>query len=140
MEKNMTVVRTKQELAQAVQNNQSQIVIEGDIVNGIVRLKLVGPLAWTIAAASIATAAYLFAAAPAATVASAPVGGAGGAISFTGAIGTAAAAVAILGIPATTVAIGIAVVAGGIGALTKLREKYKIIEKSKDRVVLQRKG
>ena len=39
----MTVAPTKQELAKDIQNNQSQIVIEGDITP-----ELAGSLAWTI--------------------------------------------------------------------------------------------
>jgi len=39
----------------------------------------------------------------------------------------------------TATAIGIGVASGGVGVLTTIRDKYKIVEKSPGRVVLRRK-
>ena len=46
-------------------------------------------------------------------------------------------AVSVLGLPAATAAVMIAISAGGVGVLNKLR-KYKIIEKTDEKVVLRR--
>lgn len=50
---------------------------------------------------------------------------------------TATAAVSVLGTSVTYSAIAIAVAAGGVGALNKLRN-YKIAEKSEDGIILKR--
>lgn len=133
----MTTVTSKKELAQAVERGESRIEVIGDFANGVVKLKLIGPIAWGIAAAAIGGAVYLYMATPAATATTA---GTGGVISFGAASTSAAAAVTVLGLNATTVAIGIGIAAGGVGVLTKIRDNYKIVEKSNNRVVLERKS
>ena len=70
-----------------------------------------------------------------ADVLSAPLSGG---ISSIAGIAAAPAAVGILGGAATTSAIAIAVAAGGVSALGKLR-KYRVAEKTEGRVVLRRK-
>ena len=134
----MSVVTTKKELANVAKRGESQIIIEGDLAKHVLRIKLIGPIAWAVAFVSIGGAVYFYLATPSATVASAPLGGTVGALSFGAASTSAAAAVTILGIKATTVAIGIAVASGGVGVLTKLRERYKIIDKSENRLVLKK--
>nr|MBQ5526753.1 hypothetical protein [Succinivibrionaceae bacterium] len=71
----------------------------------------------------------------AAAVLSAPITGG---VSGIAGIAAAPAAVGILGGAATTSAIAIAVAAGGVSALGKLR-KYRVAEKTEGRVVLRRK-
>jgi len=132
----MTTVTTKKELAQAIDRESSQIIVEGDLANAVIRIKLVGPLAWTVAFGAIGTAVYLYMATPAATATTA---GAGGTLSFGAASTSAAATVTILGIKATTVAIGVGLASGGVGVLSAMRNKYKITDKSKNRVVLKKK-
>lgn len=135
----MSTVTTKNALANATKRGESEIVIEGDLANQVYRIKLVGPIAWGVAIFSIGGAVYLYLATPAATVVSAPVGGAGGTLSFGAGSAIAVAAASTIGINATIAAIGIAVAAGGIGVLTKLREQYKIVDKSQNRLVLKKK-
>jgi len=55
-----------------------------------------------------------------------------------GAALAAAPAVGILGWPATTAAITIALTGGGVGILNKFR-KYKLIERDDNRIVFKRK-
>ena len=132
----MATVRTKKQLAEAAQEGQNHIIIEGDLVNGVYRIKIIRPIAWGVALVAISGAVYLSMATPAATIASTPLGGV---ISFTAASTSAAAAVTILGLNDTIVAIGIAVFGGGVGVLTTLRSKYTVEEKSSDRLVLKKK-
>ncbi len=135
----MITVKTSKELGEAIKNEESSIYIEGDLKNKVVRIKFTGKLAWAVAGASIAGAVLLYLLTPAATVASAPVAGAGGAVTFTGAAVSAGAAMTILGIPATTAAIAIAVAAGGYGAIISLRDKYKISRKDVNGILLEKK-
>lgn len=135
---NTTVVRTPKELGEAIKSEQDRITIEGSLADKTIRIHATGKVAWAVAFGSIGLAAYSIISAPAATVATAPAGGAGGVISFTGsAVGTGTA-VTVLG-TATYAAIAIAVAAGGVGVLTTLRNKYKIESKEKGKVVLKRK-
>lgn len=62
----------------------------------------------------------------------------GKAITFTGAAGGTAVAAGILG-KAAIAAASIAAASGGVGALTTLRDKYKIVDKSEGKLVLKRK-
>ncbi len=134
----MSIVNTNEQLASATKRGESEIVIEGDLANAIVRIKLIGPLAWGVAFLSLGAAVFLYLATPAATVASAPAAGAGGGISFGAASASAGAAVAVLGINATIAAIGVAVAAGGVGVLTTLRQEYKIASRTTGRLVLRK--
>lgn len=155
------IVQNEAELASALKRHESIIIVEGDLVQKVVRIKATGKLAWTIALGGIAIAgyaAYLSSAAigggaaatgAAATGAAATGAAATGAISFGSAILPVAAPVAvgagaagaatlsILGIPATIAAISIAVAAGGTKILGDLRS-YKIKERSSQRIVLTR--
>lgn len=132
----MRTVRTSKELGEALKNNESYIYVEGDLKNKVLKIKVAGRLAWAIAGGSIATAVALYIATPAATAATA---GVGGAISFTGSAAAASVATTVLGIPATTVAIYIAVAAGGFGAITSLRNNYTIERKDANGMLLKKK-
>lgn len=117
---------TEKELGEALKNQQDTIEIEGDLRNHVVRIKATGKLAWIVAIAAIGFAVVAIIAAP-------TTGGTSAVVGFT----SAPLAVAILGGAATISAISIAVAAGGVGALNSLR-KYKIIEKSDNRLILKR--
>jgi len=132
----MKTVRTSEELGKAIKAQEEFIYIEGDLKRKIVRLKATGKIAWGIAGASIASAVALYLATPAVTVATAPAAGVGGAISFTG---SATAAITILGVKATWVAVSVAVAAGGYGAIRSLRDGYSIISKDEKGLMLKRK-
>lgn len=124
---------TIEELGKGIKNGESSIEITIDLKNKVFTFKKktqnLGSAAWATAIASIATAVGLYLSAPATTAATAPVGGAGGVISFTGGTVAAAGAVTILGVSATTFAIGLGVAAGGVGAITRLVKDYEIVER-----------
>jgi hypothetical protein len=135
----MKTVKTAQELGKAIKANEEYIYIEGDLKNKVIRIKAVGKVAWLIAGGSIAAAIYLYLSTPATTAASVPLGGVGGALSFTGATTAAATAVTILGVPAVTVAITVGIAAGGYGAITSMRETYVIESSSENGIILKKK-
>ncbi len=129
----MATAKTLKELGQGLKNGESSIELTIDLKNKVIKFKKktknLGTTAWATAIGSIATAVGLYLSAPATTAATAPIGGVGGAISFTGGTVAATGALTILGISATTFAIGLGVAAGGIGVLTKLHKNYEIVEK-----------
>ncbi|MBQ6204001.1 MAG: hypothetical protein IJK46_07905 [Prevotella sp.] len=133
-----TIVTTSKELGQAIKEEKDTIIVEGDLTKKVVRIKATGKVAWGVAAAALGIGVFAIVHTPHATVATAPAGGVGGAISFTGGAVSTGAAGAILG-PAAITALTVAVAAGGIGALKTLREKYKIQSKEDKKLVLKRK-
>lgn len=134
----MKTVKTAEELGMAIKDEEDYIYVEGDLKNKVLRIKATTSVAWVIAGGAIAAAITLFLATPATIVGTAPLGGAGGVISFTGATTAAATAVTILGLPAVTVAISIGVAAGGYGAITKMRDKYSVETKSDKGIILKK--
>ena len=50
------VCRTAKEFAEAVKDNEEYITIEGDIKNGVLRIKATGKIAWGVCAGSLAIA------------------------------------------------------------------------------------
>ena len=133
-----TIVTTSKELGQAIKEEKDTIIVEGDLTKKVVRIKATGKVAGGVAAAALGIGVFAIVHTPHATVATAPAGGVGGAISFTGGAVSTGAAGAILG-PAAITALTVAVAAGGIGALKTLREKYKIQSKEDKKLVLKRK-
>ncbi len=127
----MRKVTTEKELADAIKENEDTITIEGDLVKKTLRIKATGKVAWVIAFGAIGVAVYSVMLTIGTGGVSAPATGA--AAAFTG-----GAAISILGVSATTAAISIAVAAGGVGVLTKLRS-YRIVEKSDNHLVLSKK-
>ena len=121
------VCRTAKEFAEAVKDNEEYITIEGDLKNGVLRIKATGKIAWGVCAASLAVAIT--------AIAVSPVGG--GAPAGAGLV-MAAPAAATLG-AAVVPAVTIGVCAGGVGVLNTLRDKYKIIEKNDKYITLKRK-
>ncbi len=127
------VCRTAKEFADAVKNNEENITVEGDLKNGILRIKATGKVAWGVCAGSLAVAITLcIMAGPAMIVP--PAGGQ----ALVGGGAAAAIAAATLG-QAVAPAIAIGVCAGGIGVLNTLRDKYKIVEKNDKYITLKRK-
>lgn len=113
-----TTVRDEKELAKALENNEDTIYVEGDLKNNVIRIKATGKIAWAIAIAAITAVVIII-------ITSMATGGA----SAVASAGIAPVAVGILGAPATMSAIGIAVAAGGVGVLNKLRS-YDLIQKN----------
>lgn len=122
----MTISSNK-DLADAVNNGQDTIVIEGDLKKKVLKIKATGKVAWAVAAGAISVAVITALAAPATGGASAPISAV-----------AAPAAVTVLGASTTVTAISIAIAGGGIATLNKLRT-YKVIAKNDDHVILKRK-
>jgi len=119
-------VKTEEELAEALNNDEDTIEIEGDLRNKTLKIKATGKVAWIIAIGAVGVATASIILAPAS----------GGTTTLVSAI-AAPAAVSIWGTGVTISAISIAVAAGGIGVLNKLRQ-YKIIENTDNRLVLKK--
>ena len=122
----MVTVKTKDELASAINDNEIEIVIVNkELGRSVCRIKATGNVAWLVAAGAIGVAitSVLATAGTIGTVVAAP--------SFV------AATASLGGISVATAAVGIGVAGGGIAVLNKLRN-YKISEKSDGRVVLKR--
>ena len=117
-------VKTPKELGKALKNNADEILIEGDLKKKVIRIRVTGKVAWLVAIGAIA----------AAVAAIIPSGG----LAFAPGAALAAPAVGILGFPTTVATISIAIAAGGVGVLNKLR-KYKVVERGENRLVLRRK-
>ncbi|WP_338627400.1 hypothetical protein QJR52_04545 [Clostridium baratii] len=113
-------------LGEALKADEDEIIIEGDLKEKVIRIKAKGKVAWAVAIGAIAVAVVAIIATPAT-----------GGTSSIAAVATAPAAVSVLGGAATTAAISIAVAAGGVGALNKLRE-YKIVENDENKLVLRK--
>ena len=126
MSDNSDIVRTIKELVEQLLKGAIEIEIEGGLTKKVVRIKATGIPAWIVAYSAVGVAVLAVAAAPAAPPAAA----------FAAA--GAAPAAAILGVPAAIAAVSMAVSAGGVGILNKLRE-YEIVEKSDSRLVLRKK-
>lgn len=122
----MNIVKSDKELGKALKNNESTIIIEGDLKTQVIKIKAVGSVAWGIALGAIGVAVL--------TVLSAP---ATGGISAIAGASSLMPASAVLGTSTATSAIAIAAAAGSVGALNKLRS-YKIVEKDKNRIVLKK--
>lgn len=105
------IVRSEEELANAIENGTESIEIEGDLAKGVIKIKYVGKAAWLVAIGAIGVA-----------VASLMVSPATAGVSAGFAAASAAGAVGILGAATTATAISIAVAAGGVGVLNRLRD------------------
>lgn len=128
------VITTNEELGDAIKRGEDTIIIEGGLKDKIIRVKATGKVAWAIAIGAIAIAVTSVIA----RKEEVPTTQTGKAITFTGSAAGTAVAAGILG-KASIAAIGIAVAAGGIGALTSLRDNYKITSNEGDRLILSKK-
>lgn len=122
-------IDNEKDLGDALKNGQDSIEIEGDLGKKVLKIKATGKVAWGIAAGAIGVAviAVMYPVPePTTQVASK-------AFAFT----AGGSAVAILGAGTAATAISIAVAAGGVAGLNKLRA-YKVISSDNDRVVLRK--
>ncbi len=115
-------IQTERELADALNNKQDIIEIEGDLTKRIIKIKATGKTAWIVAIGAVAATLMLVT-----SGAAAPVGGA-----------TGLTAVSVLGFSTTASVVAIAVAAGGVSALNALRN-YKVISHSDEKLILSRK-
>ena len=133
---------TLDEVVRAVDNKEDCIVIEGDRANDVYRIVVTGKVVWLVALGAILIAAGCVAATATSAGTSSPVTAPVAAL-------TATAAIGIIGYSATTTAVGMCALAGGVFAgkaiLNSVRNNYKIAEKveNKDgkvtKLVLKRK-
>lgn len=119
-------ISTEKELGEALKEGIDKIEIEGDLKKKVLRIKGTGKVSWAIAIGCIAIAITGILVSPA-------TAGASGTAGFI----AAPAAVAALGAPVAASATLIAIAAGGVGALNKLR-KYKIVVNDGNSLVLQK--
>lgn len=131
----MAKASNNDELNAAMKSGANTNEIEGDLVKKVIRLKATGNVAWAIALGCIGLAVIALITSLPATVATGGLATPAEALVVSSAV---APAVAILGLDVAMMAVGLAVAAGGVGALTRLRSDYKIIEQAPDRVVLQK--
>jgi hypothetical protein len=124
-------VRTEAELGEALKNNEESIEIEGDLARKTFKIRATGNVAWAVCIGAIGIATY-------SVIATVGTGGTSAPVTATTAGFTAAAATTVLGGAVTYSAIAIAVAAGGVGALNKLR-KYKQVSYENSRLILRRK-
>lgn len=133
----MKTVSTNKELAIALKSDEQYIKVIGDLTNKVKRIKRVRNTAWGIAAGAIATSITLALATPAATVATAPAGGVGGAIPFTGSALAGGTAALFIG-AAAKAALALGVAAGGIGVVNKVRNNYSIQQTGDGYIILKK--
>jgi len=126
---------TEKELAEAIRNEENEIVIEGDLSNKVIRIKATGAVAWGACVVGIGAVVAL-------TIATVGSGGTATPITLpilgTTLLTTAPIAVTTMGLPAAVSAVGIAVAGGGVGILNQLRD-YKMVRIGKGKVILYRK-
>jgi hypothetical protein len=116
-------IQTEKELGEALKNDQDTIEIEGDLQKKVLKIKATGKVAWAIAIGAIGIAVVV------------ALGSGGAAAPASGVVGIGA--VSVLGFSTAMSAVGIAIAAGGVGALNSLR-RYKIISQSGGKLVLSR--
>jgi hypothetical protein len=122
----MAKISTEEELARALRNEENTIEVTGDLKSKVVIIRATGDVAWAVAVGAIAV-----------VVVAALTALATGGTSSVGFL-VAPAAFGILGGATTLSAISIAIAAGGVAALNKLRD-YREVERSDTSIKLVRK-
>lgn len=118
-------INDAKDLGDALKNDADSIEIEGSLAQKVLRIKATGKIAWAIAIGAIGFGLGSTLAAPAT-----------GGTTLVAHFMTTPVAAAALG-SATSTAIVIAVTAGGVGVLTKLR-RYKLEKISANKVILRK--
>lgn len=129
-------------LGKSIKSGENTIIVEGNLAKKVIIIKATGPVAWGVCAAALAVAIAIIISTPEQAEVAAVTGGAtavpSAVFSVVGETAAGAVATATLGTSAVP-AIIIGVAAGGVGALTTLRDKYKIVEKTGSYIKLQKK-
>lgn len=133
----MKIASSNKELTEALKSDEQYIKVTGELCKKVRRIKRVRNTAWVIAASSLSVSIALAIATPAATVASAPAGGIGGAIPFTGSAIAGSAAAILIG-SAAKAALTLGVTAGGIGVVNKMRNNYSISQTGEGFIILKK--
>lgn len=123
----MQTVSTYKDLAKAIACDSNKIEVTGDITKGTVKIVASGAVSWAIAIGAISIAYAAFVMTPAT-----------GGTSSTLSLMFAPAAVASIGLPATTAAIAIVTGAGSLTAIKNLR-KYKVESLEEGKAILVKK-
>lgn len=123
----MQTVSTYKDLAKAIACDSNKIEVTGDITKGTVKIVASGAVSWAIAIGAISIAYAAFVMTPAT-----------GGTSSTLSLMVAPAAVASIGLPATTAAIAIVTGAGSLTAIKNLR-KYKVESLEDGKAILVKK-
>lgn len=121
---------TPEELSRALKSDAQEIAIEGDFVRKVIRIRATGKVAWAVAIGAIVCVVY-------AIIATVGSGGTSPLATVPASFFGFTAATGVLGVAAAKAAVSIAVAAGGVAALSKLR-KYKEVSRSDNRLVLKR--
>ena len=116
-------VKTEEELAKAIKNGEDTIEIEGNLRKTVLKIKATGKVAWLIAISAIGITVGILIA----------TGGTGAPASSIIGVG----AISVLGLPVAISAVSIAIAAGSVDVLNKLRD-YKIIENNDDVLILKK--
>lgn len=117
-------ITTEKDLGKALKEEQERIEIEGDLCKKVIKIKATGKVAWAVAIGAITVSVVALTATPL-------TAGSSNVTHFL----TTPVAVAALGVPTAASAIAIAVAAGGIGALNKLRS-YSLKKNSDGSITL----
>ena len=122
---------TEKDLGTALKNDVDVIEIEGDLAEKVIKIRATGKIAWTACIAAIAVAIAM---------SLVTIGSGGVAVPVTGAFlgGSLGVAAVTWGMSTAVSATGIAIAAGGVGALNKLR-KYHMRKISESKVILYKK-
>lgn len=125
---------TIEEIIKALNGKEDCIIIEGDKANDVYRIIATGNVAWAIAIGAIGLSAALIFITVGSGGAAAPVTVP---VEVASKMFIAPAAIATLGLSATSTAIAICFAAGGVAAgkaiLNSVRNNYKITEKVEDK-------
>ena len=128
----MTTVKTEKELADAMKRGDDTIEIEGNLAKQIIRIRATGKIAWAIALGTLSIAVY-------AAITTMGTGGSTLPVTGTASLASGFTAIAILGASATSSAIAIAIAFGSVGVLIMLRERYKEVSRTENKLILKRK-
>lgn len=123
-------VKTEKELGEALKSKEDEIEIEGDLARKVIRIRATGKVAWVLAFGGIGLAVV-------SVYATIGTGGASAAVTSVSGLVAGGASIGILGGSTTTTAISIAIAAGGVAALTRLRN-YKEVSRSNTNLILRR--
>ena len=126
------MVDSVKDAAEAIKRGDNYIEIEVKLGEKLLKIKATGSAAWAVCITAISVAIAGIAVS---------VGSGGSAAAPAALISTPgmAGTVAILGAPAATVAVGLAVAGGGVGVLKHLMKDYDI-QKADDKYILYRKN
>ena len=133
------IVKTKEELKNAIASNLARIRVEGVLAGKLKRTMLIPKAAFVVASASALVAIYSLATAHEEIVYAPLTGGVSTAVRFGAGTTAAVTTISILGTTTAWSLISVGIALGSLGAVKSLRAKYKVAESGPDFVVLAKK-